>query len=49
MKEDLKDKNVDMNQTVSARNFNELKDDDQEEILNLIAFKRAIAKQKQEG
>ena len=45
----LDTENVDMNQAVFARNFNELKDDDQEEILNLIAFKRAMAKQQQEG
>ena len=45
----LDTENIDMNQAVSARNFNELKDDDQEEILNLIAFKRSIARQQQEG
>lgn len=40
----LDTENVDMNQAVSVCNFNELKDDDQEEILNLIAFKRAMVK-----
>ena len=45
----LDTENVDTNQAVFARNFNKLKEDDQEEILNLIAFKKAMAKQQQEG
>lgn len=39
----LNTENVDTNQAV--RNFNELTDDDQKEILNLVAFKRTMAKQ----
>lgn len=45
----LDTENVDTNQAIFARNFNELRNDDQEEILNLIAFKQAMAKQQQEG
>ncbi len=33
--------------SVFARGFNELDDKDQQEILNLIAFKKAMAKRKQ--
>ena len=35
------------NQSVFARGFNELDDKDQQEILNLIAFKKAMAKKKE--
>jgi len=41
----LNTENVDTNQVVFDRNFNELKDDDQKEILNLVAFKRTMAEQ----
>jgi hypothetical protein len=33
---------------VFDRNFNELKDDDQKEILNLVAFKRTMTEQQGE-
>ena len=35
--------------SVFARGFNELDDKDQQEILNLIAFKKAMAKKKKES
>ena len=38
--------NIETNQSVFARGFNELDDKDQQEILNLIAFKKAMAKKK---
>ena len=44
----LNTENVDTNQAVFDRNFNELKDDDQKEILNLVTFKRTMAKQQGE-
>jgi len=44
----LNTENVDTNQVVFDRNFNELKDDDQKEILNLVAFKRTMTEQQGE-
>lgn len=40
----LETENIDNNQTMFARGFNELSDKDQQEILNLISFKKAMAK-----
>ena len=42
----LNTENIETNQSVFARGFNELDDKDQQEILNLIAFKKAMAKKK---
>ena len=40
----LETENIDNNQTIFARGFNELSDKDQQEILNLISFKKAMSK-----
>ena len=42
----LNTEQIETNQSVFARGFNELNDKDQQEILNLIAFKKAMAKKR---